>query len=206
VAFVVLLYRLQPHMRAMLLAWSQMQGWSFSLEEVRWLLDSSDNRRRRQATSRPGAHTSRSNFDGVTFKYPGSGEGPVVLHTATFEIRTGCSTAIIIRSGAGKTTIVNLLCRFVEPDQGYILVDGIPLHRTDPTTWRRQIALASQDLELLDGNILENITYGESASIGDAKRAASLAEAHEFIEKLPQGTKRSSATVGPVYRPGSASG
>jgi subfamily B ATP-binding cassette protein MsbA len=83
-----------------------------------------------------------------------------VLHTATFVIRTGCSTAIIIRSGAGKTTIFNLLCRFVEPDQGYILVDGIPLHRTDPTTWRRQIALASQDLELLDGNILENITYG----------------------------------------------
>ena len=83
-----------------------------------------------------------------------------MLLAATFEIRPGCLTAIISRSGTGKTTIVNLLCWFVEPDQGHILVDGIPLDRIDPTKWRRQIALASQDRELVDGTILENITYG----------------------------------------------
>ena len=186
VAFVVLLYRLQPHMRALQLAWSQMQGWSGSLEEVRWLLDSSD-KPPPPAGDEParGLHQ-EIKFDNVSFKYPGSGERPVVLRAATFEIRKGCSTAIIGRSGTGKTTIVNLLCRFVEPDQGHILVDGIPLDRIDPTKWRRQIALASQDLELVDGTILENITYGESASIADAERAARLAEAHEFIERLPQ--------------------
>jgi ABC-type multidrug transport system fused ATPase/permease subunit len=110
-----------------------------------------------------------------------------VLRAATFEVRSGCSTAIIGRSGAGKTTIVNLLCRFVEPDQGHILIDGMPLNRIDPAQWRSQIALASQDLELVDGTILENITYGRIASIADAEHAARLAEAHEFIEKLPQG-------------------
>ncbi|WP_455274260.1 ABC transporter ATP-binding protein [Rhizobium herbae] len=187
VAFVVLLYRLQPHMRALQLAWSQMQGWSGSLEEVRWLLDSSDKPPPPAGDEPVRGLYQQIKFDGVTFKYPGSGERPIVLQAATFEIRKGCSTAIIGRSGTGKTTIVNLLCRFVEPNRGHILVDGIPLDKIDPTQWRRQIALASQDLEMVDGTILENITYGESASIADVKRAARLAEAHEFIEKLPQG-------------------
>lgn len=187
VAFVVLLYRLQPHMRALQLAWSQMQGWSGSLEEVRWLLDSSDKPAPPAGDEPARGLSQQIKFDRVTFKYPGSGERPVVLHAATFEIRSGCSTAIIGRSGAGKTTIVNLLCRFVEPDQGHILIDGVPLDRIDPTQWRSQIALASQDLELVDGTILENISYGQIASIADAERAARLAEAHEFIEKLPQG-------------------
>ncbi len=111
----------------------------------------------------------------------------MVLRAANFEIRQGRSTAIVGRSGAGKTTIVNLLCRFVEPDEGDILIDGISLNRIDPVLWRRQIALASQDLELIDGTILENITYGHNASLAEAENAAKLAEAHEFIEKLPEG-------------------
>ena len=122
-----------------------------------------------------------------TFRYPGSEVRPLVLHSASFEIRSGRSTAIIGRSGAGKTTIVNLLCRFVEPDEGRILVDGVPLDELDPVQWRRQIAVASQDLELVDGTILENITYGQSATPAEAERAAKLAEAHGFIEQLPQG-------------------
>ncbi|MBB5536964.1 ABC-type multidrug transport system fused ATPase/permease subunit [Rhizobium giardinii] len=187
VAFVVLLYRLQPHMRALQLAWSQLQGWSGSLEEVRWLLDSSDKPPPPTGDEPARGLRQQIKFDRVTFKYPGSDERPMVLNAATFEIRRGCSTAIIGRSGTGKTTIVNLLCRFVEPDQGHILVDGTPLDRIDPTQWRSQIALASQDLELVDGTILDNITYGQNSSIVDAERAARLAEAHEFIEKLPHG-------------------
>ena len=112
----------------------------------------------------------------------------MVLRSATFEIRRGCSTAIIGRSGAGKTTVVNLLCRFVEPDNGAILVDGMPLDELDPVQWLGQIALASQDLELVDGTVLENITYGQNlATATDAQRAARLAEADDFISSLPQG-------------------
>jgi ABC-type multidrug transport system fused ATPase/permease subunit len=174
-------------MRALQLAWSQLQGWSGSLEEVRWLLDSSDKPPPPAGDEPARGLRQQIKFDRVTFKYPGSDERPLVLNAATFEIRRGCSTAIIGRSGTGKTTIVNLLCRFVEPDQGHILVDGTPLDRIDPTQWRSQIALASQDLELVDGTILDNITYGQNSSIVDAERAARLAEAHEFIEKLPHG-------------------
>ena len=96
-----------------------------------------------------------------------------MLQSAAFEIRGGRSTALIGRSGAGKTTIVNLLCRFVEPDEGNILVDGVPLNRIDPVQWRSRIALASQDLELVDGTILENITYGrEETTVAEVEHAA----------------------------------
>ncbi len=187
VAFVVLLYRLQPHMRALQMSWSQIQGWSGSLEEVRWLLDSSDKPKPPQGNAPVDGLHQGMTFDRVTFRYPGSEVRPLVLHSASFEIRSGRSTAIIGRSGAGKTTIVNLLCRFVEPDEGRILVDGVPLGQINPVQWRRQIAVASQDLELVDGTILENITYGQSATPAEAERAAKLAEAHGFIEQLPQG-------------------
>ncbi|CCM79168.1 ABC transporter ATP-binding protein [Rhizobium mesoamericanum] len=186
-AFVVLLYRLQPHVRALQMAWSAVQGWSGSLEEVRWLLDSSDKPKPPEGDRPVHGLRQHVKFEGVTFKYPGSASRPVVLRAATFDIRKGRSTAIVGRSGAGKTTIVNLLCRFVEPDAGTILVDGIPLDQIDPIQWRKQIALASQDLELIDGTILENITYGHSASLDEAMNAAKLAEAHEFIDKLPDG-------------------
>ncbi|NLS17791.1 ABC transporter ATP-binding protein [Rhizobium sp. P40RR-XXII] len=187
VAFVVLLYRLQPHVRALQQAWSQVQGWSGSLEEVRWLLDTSD-KPQPPPGDLPAPGLSREiKFDGVTFRYPGSAARPVVLRSASFEVRHGRSTALIGRSGAGKTTIVNLLCRFVEPDEGEILIDGLPLSRIDPTQWRNRLALASQDLELVDGTILENIAYGQHTSPAEAEQAARLAEAHEFIEKLPEG-------------------
>ncbi|NRP73288.1 Heterocyst differentiation ATP-binding protein HepA [Ensifer psoraleae] len=187
VAFVVLLYRLQPHMRALQMSWSQIQGWSGSLEEVRWLLDSSDKPRPPTGKEPVDGLRERIKFEQVTFRYPGSEARPVVLQSAGFEIRSGRSTAIIGRSGAGKTTIVNLLCRFVEPDEGRILIDGVPLDQIDPSQWRRQIAVASQDLELVDGSIFENITYGENATIAEVERAAKLAEAHSFVEKLPEG-------------------
>ncbi|TJV04454.1 MAG: ATP-binding cassette domain-containing protein, partial [Mesorhizobium sp.] len=87
--------------------------------------------------------------------------------------------------------IVNLLCRFVEPDGGRILVDGAPLGEIDPAEWRAHIALASQELELVDGTILDNITYGkDTASAEEARRAAMLAEAHGFIEALARALLR----------------
>jgi subfamily B ATP-binding cassette protein MsbA len=188
VAFVILLYRLQPYMRALQMAWSQLQGLSGSLEEVVWMLDPTDKPEPPRG-HRPFRGLAQGiKFDDVTFTYSGTDQRAVVLHSAAFEIRSGRSTALIGRSGAGKTTIVNLLCRFVEPDAGRILVDGSPLDQIDPSQWRRHIALASQDLELVDGTIFENIIYGQdAASAGDAQRAAKLAEAHEFIEHLPQG-------------------
>nr|WP_302896816.1 ABC transporter ATP-binding protein [Mesorhizobium sp. LMG 17147] len=188
VAFVILLYRLQPYMRSLQMAWTQLQGLSGSLEEVTWMLDPSDKPAPPQGSATFPGLSQGIKFEDVTFTYSGSEQRAVVLHAASFDIRSGRSTALIGRSGAGKTTIVNLLCRFVEPDSGRILVDGSPLDRIDPSQWRKHIALASQELELVDGTIFENIVYGQdAASADDAERAAKLAEAHGFIEQLPQG-------------------
>jgi len=192
VAFLILLYRLQPHMRALQMSWSQLQGMSGSLEEVQWLLDPSDKPEAPAGSLPFDGLRQGISFDDVSFAYSGALSGPdareAVLHHAVFDIRSGRSTALIGRSGAGKTTIVNLLCRFVKPDSGRILVDGAPLGEIDPRQWLRNIALASQELELVDGTILENIVYGhDTASASDAMRAARLAEAHEFIEHLPRG-------------------
>ncbi|MER9895565.1 ABC transporter ATP-binding protein/permease [Mesorhizobium sp. M0119] len=192
VAFVILLYRLQPYMRSLQMAWSQLQGLSGSLEEVTWMLDPSGKPQPPQGDAAFPGLSQGIKFEDVTFTYSGPDTGEeqraVVLHAASFDLRSGRSTALIGRSGAGKTTIVNLLCRFVEPDSGRILVDGLPLDRIDPSQWRKHIALASQELELVDGTIFDNIIYGQdSASADDAERAAKLAEAHGFIEQLPQG-------------------
>jgi len=187
-AFLILLYRLQPHMRALQMSWSQLQGLSGSLEEVTWLLDPVGKPAPPQGSLPFPGLAERIAFESVSFTYASEEQRAAVLHAATFEIKAGRSTALIGRSGAGKTTIVNLLCRFVEPDGGEIHVDGTPLSEIDPSGWRRHIALASQELELVDGSILDNITYGhDTATPADAERAARLAEAHEFIERLPQG-------------------
>ncbi|MER8954877.1 ABC transporter ATP-binding protein/permease [Mesorhizobium sp. M0833] len=188
VAFVILLYRLQPYMRSLQMAWSQLQGLSGSLEEVTWMLDPSGKPQPPQGDAAFPGLSQGIKFEDVTFTYSGSEQRAVVLHAASFDLRSGRSTALIGRSGAGKTTIVNLLCRFVEPDSGRILVDGSPLDRIDPSQWRKHIALASQELELVDGTIFDNIIYGQdAASADDAERAAKLAEAQGFIEQLPQG-------------------
>nr|WIE90346.1 ABC transporter ATP-binding protein [Mesorhizobium sp. WSM4875] len=186
-AFLILLYRLQPHVRALQMTWSQLQGLSGSLEEVTWLLDP-EGKPAPPTGSRPFAGLGEKiAFEGVSFSYANEEQRAAVLHAASFDIVSGRSTALIGRSGAGKTTIVNLLCRFVEPDGGRILVDGAPLGEIDPAQWRAHIALASQELELVDGTILDNITYGkDTASAEEARRAAKLAEAHGFIETLPQ--------------------
>ncbi|MFP5355423.1 MAG: ATP-binding cassette domain-containing protein [Gemmatimonadota bacterium] len=100
----------------------------------------------------------------------------------------GARTALVGPSGAGKTTIVQLLTRLVEPSDGAILVDDIALRDVDPASWRRRIAVASQDLELVNATVLENIAYAlPNASQAAVERAARLAEAHDFIIALPQG-------------------
>ena len=188
VAFVVLLYRMQPHVRALQMSISQLRGLSGSIEDVKWLLDPAGKPEPPKGSAPFRSPVGHIVFQNVTFRYPGTAPRESVLNSVSFSIRGGRSTAIIGRSGAGKSTIVNLLCRFLEPDEGVILVDGRPLDSIDPAEWRGHIALASQELELVDGTILENITYGQSRQTAmDAMKAARLAEAHDFIEALPQG-------------------
>jgi len=123
-------------------------------------------------------------FDDVTFSY---GREPV-LHNVAFEIRVGEVVAIVGRTGAGKTTLVDLLLRFYDPTGGRIEIDGIDLRRVRRTSLLDQMAVVSQEPFLFDGTIRENIRYGRlDATEQEILAAARAAHVDEFVDGLPDG-------------------
>lgn len=124
-------------------------------------------------------------FDKVRFHYPGGDE---VLKGVSFRIRPGEKVAIVGPSGVGKTTIAMLLMRFYEPTGGRILLDGYDLRKIRLSSLRRHIGLVLQDTFVFDGTVRENIALGNpDATEEEIVEAARLANAHEFIERLPEG-------------------
>jgi ATP-binding cassette subfamily B protein len=123
--------------------------------------------------------------ENVGFAY--SERHPLFNHL-NLTIPSGQSVALVGSTGSGKSTIAKLLLRFYDPDSGRILVDGQDIRETNPHDLRRAIGFVSQDVFLFDGTIRENIRYGIfSASDDDIIAASKIADAHEFIAKLPAG-------------------
>lgn len=119
---------------------------------------------------------------------PTVSERQPVLFDITFEAKAGEVIALVGPSGAGKTTIVNLIPRFYDPESGRITLDGVDLRDYDLWDLRQQIALVMQENILFSGSIRENIAYGSpEASEDDIRRAAMAANAHEFIMAMEQG-------------------
>ena len=124
-------------------------------------------------------------FDDVHFRY---GEGDEVLHDVKFRIAPGEVVALVGPSGAGKTSIANLVCRFYDPIHGRILVDGRDLRRVQIRSLRKHVAVVLQDTFLFNTTVRENLRYGKpDASDEEMVAAAKAAYAHEFIKQLPQG-------------------
>src|SRR5579871_1206025 len=125
-------------------------------------------------------------FEHVTFGYEG-GRRPA-LQDLSFELREGETLGIVGPSGAGKSTIVNLLLRFVDPQQGRVLLGGRDVRELPFATIRRQVALVAQDTYLFHGSVAENLRLGKpDATQAELEEAARAANAHEFIAALPQG-------------------
>ena len=124
-------------------------------------------------------------FDAVDFSYV---DGYPVLASVDIDMPAGHTTAIVGATGAGKTTIIKLLLRFYDPTNGRVTLDGHDLSDLDLGDLRRAIGLVSQDVFLFHGTVHENIAYARpDAQMEDVIAAARVAEAHEFIESLPQG-------------------
>jgi subfamily B ATP-binding cassette protein MsbA len=125
-------------------------------------------------------------FENVSFKYEHDQRS--VLEGINFECKPGQVTAIVGASGAGKSTIFNLLLRFYELSHGIISINDTDLTRIDPKMLRSHMALVSQDVTIFNESVSENIAYGRhDASQDDIQNAAKMAAAHDFIMNLPDG-------------------
>lgn len=124
-------------------------------------------------------------FEDVTFSY--EPDVPVLKHV-NLHAKPGQVIALVGPTGAGKTTIVNLLTRFYEIDQGRILLDGVDIKEFQKIDLRRQLGIVLQDTFLFAGTVRENIRYGKlDATDEEVIEAAKTANAHQFIHRLPQG-------------------
>ncbi|HEY1329234.1 MAG TPA: ABC transporter transmembrane domain-containing protein [Casimicrobiaceae bacterium] len=125
-------------------------------------------------------------FDNVTFRYP-SRPDHAALDRFGLDVRPGERVALVGPSGAGKTTVFQLLLRFYDPQSGLVRVDGVDLKQADPRAARERLALVPQDPVIFAASVEDNVRYGRpDASRDDIRAACEAAYASEFIERLPQ--------------------
>jgi ATP-binding cassette subfamily B protein len=155
----------------------------------------------------PGAAAIR--FDHVSFRYPSPAEVSlaslepiakppakqaerIVLQDIDFTVPPGSMTALVGPSGAGKTTVFQLLLRFYDPAAGRVMIDGVDARRVDPRELRRRVAVVAQDPVIFAANVLENVRYGRpGASDAEVRDALAMANALDFVTRLPEGLQSS---------------
>src|SRR5260221_3491785 len=126
-------------------------------------------------------------FERVTFRYPSTPERPA-LSGFSLDVAPGETVALVGPSGAGKTTVFQLLLRFYDPSEGAIRLDDVRLSDADPAQIRARIGLVPQEPVVFSANAWENIRYGRpEASDAEVREAAEAAFAAEFLDRLPDG-------------------
>ncbi|MCY9027958.1 ABC transporter ATP-binding protein [Bacillus inaquosorum] len=154
-------------------------------ERVFDVLDEKEEREDEKNAVHQPIQTGSIEFRDVSFGYD---EGQQTLKNLQFTVPAGQSIAFVGPTGAGKTTVTNLLARFYEPDEGRILIDGTDIKTLTRASLRKNMGFVLQDSFLFQGTIRENIRYGRlDASDQEIEAAAKTANAHSFIERLPKG-------------------
>jgi ABC-type multidrug transport system fused ATPase/permease subunit len=138
---------------------------------------------------KPGARPLPVGIGEVSFERVSFGYTPdkTVLRDVNFRVKGGSVVAVVGPTGAGKTTLVNLLSRFYDPHQGRILIDSVDLREVTLASLRTQVAFVFQETYLFSDTVAANIAYGRpNITPGEIEAAARLAQAHEFIEQMPK--------------------
>jgi subfamily B ATP-binding cassette protein MsbA len=156
-------------------------------ERIFEILDTHSEVLERQGASALGPLRSSIEFDNVSFAYE-DGSDRYVLQDVSFTVSAGQAIAIVGLSGAGKTTLVNLLPRFYDVTSGAVRIDGTDIREVTLRSLRANIGIVTQETVLFDDSIASNIAYGSPhASRQEIEDAARAAHAHEFVVELPEG-------------------
>ncbi|MDF1803438.1 ABC transporter transmembrane domain-containing protein [Thalassovita sp.] len=168
--------------------WSELQRAAGATERLVELLQATDTvADPAQPAPVPTPVSGAITFDDVSFRYPSRPDTPA-LENVSLSIQPGETVALVGPSGAGKTTIVQTILRFYDPQQGRILLDGTELSQMERAAFRKHLALVPQDPVIFATTARENIRFGRpDATDAEVEAAAQAAAAHEFIQKLPEG-------------------
>lgn len=185
VAFMAYMNRLFVPIRELSQLYTTLQSASAGGERVLDLLDTAPRVEDAPDATDLGAMAGHVVFRDVSFAYD---PGVTVLHDITFEIAPGETVAVVGPTGAGKSTIASLLCRFYDPTAGEVLIDGHSLRRLRAASLHRQMGYVPQEPFLFPGSIAANLALGRpDADLAALVEAARHAEADGFIRRLPQG-------------------
>jgi ABC-type multidrug transport system fused ATPase/permease subunit len=185
VSFNLYLAMLVMPLRSLGMWIGQAQRATAAGERIFQVLDEPEEVATRPGGTRPVPGTGRVRFEQVRFEYL---PGRPVLEEVDLELEPGTTAALIGHTGAGKTTLASLIPRFYDVTEGRVLVDGADVRDLDLVALRRTIGVIPQDPFLFSTTVRENIAFGRGGmSDEEVERVARLAQAHEFVERLPEG-------------------
>lgn len=195
VLFVLLLQNMFKPARKIVSEWYKIGKVFASVERIEDLLDREVGVREAPDAVAAPPLSGRLTFRHVSFSYPAESEAgipeeqrPAALRDIDFEVAPGEVVALVGFSGAGKSTIAQLVPRLYDPDEGTVLVDDLDVRGLTLASLRHQVSVVLQDTVLLSGTVADNIAYGvDEASREEVEAAARMANAHGFIMDLPQG-------------------